>query len=90
MSNSKLVGALALGAAAGAAITLYLTSEKGSEFRQMIATKAGDLFSELKEKATEGKNMITNAADKFTTAAEGAAQNAAGEVISKVQSNMYV
>lgn len=90
MSNSKVVGALILGAAAGAAISLYLTSEKGIEFKQMLAEKTKEIVEDLKTKANETKDMVNNLSGKVVAATENAAQEVAGSVISKAQSNMYI
>ncbi len=94
-NNSKLVGALILGAAAGAAISLFLTSEKGGQFRQLVADKAGDILNDLKEKAVEGKSFVSSFADKVTTVSEDLAKKAANSVntvatAAKTGSNMYI
>jgi gas vesicle protein len=89
-NNSKVLGALLVGAAAGVAISLFLTSEKGIELRQTLATKARDFMTDLKEKVNEGKGMVSDLTDKVASSAENVAQKAAASVISKVQSNMYI
>ncbi len=90
--NSKLVSSLLLGAAAGAAIALYLTSENGSKFRQSVSDKAGDLLNDLKEKAEMGKDAVASMTDKFSAVANDLTKKATTTTSNagKTAAEMYV
>jgi len=61
MNNpTKVLAALLLGAAAGAVLGLLFAPMTGEELRENIKTKAGDLSSQLKEKAEAGMNYARN------------------------------
>jgi len=47
MNSSKIVVALLAGVAIGAALGVFLTSEKGSELRNDVAEKAKDFFEKV-------------------------------------------
>jgi len=91
-NNSKLVSSLLMGAAAGAAIALYLTSESGTKLRQTVSEKASDLFNDLKAKAEASKDAITSMTEKFGASAENLAKKANNVVPNgtKSPSEMYV
>lgn len=58
--NSKVLGALVLGAAAGAVLGLLFAPSKGTDLRKKIADNAGDLFDDLTDKINETKDMIAD------------------------------
>ncbi len=71
--NNKLIAGLVIGAAAGAAIALFLTSDKGKELLDKIKegpVNAGeDLLSEWNDKLNElwdrGISMVGEMEEKF-------------------------
>ena len=65
--TAKIVGALLVGAAAGAALGLLYAPEKGQQTRKKISERANNLVGDLKNKIEEGKNLITEISDKFIT-----------------------
>jgi gas vesicle protein len=68
--NTKILGALVLGAAAGAVLGLLFAPSKGSELRQQIKDNAEDLIDELAEKINEGKETISNLREKAMAKAD--------------------
>jgi gas vesicle protein len=68
--NSKILGALVLGAAAGAVLGLLFAPAKGSELRKKIKDNAEDLIDELAEKINEGKETIADLREKAMAKAE--------------------
>ncbi|TXI86195.1 MAG: YtxH domain-containing protein [Crocinitomicaceae bacterium] len=52
-NNAKLVGALIVGAALGAALGILFAPNKGSETRKKLMSKGEDLTDDLKEKLNE-------------------------------------
>jgi gas vesicle protein len=78
--NTKILGALVLGAAAGAVLGLLFAPSKGSELRQQIKDNAEDLIDELSEKINEGKETISNLRDKAMSKGEDLRSHVENEV----------
>ncbi|MCJ8209164.1 YtxH domain-containing protein [Mucilaginibacter sp. RS28] len=72
--QSKVIAALLIGAAAGAAIGLLLAPESGSELREDIADYVNDLFDKAKNQAQTtvddikqySSNVVDKAKNKFS------------------------
>ncbi|MCW3076580.1 MAG: Gas vesicle protein [Bacteroidetes bacterium] len=69
--NTKILGALVLGAAAGAVLGLLFAPSKGSDLRQQIKDNAEDIIDELAEKINEGKETLSGLKDKAMSRADG-------------------
>lgn len=69
--NTKILGALVLGAAAGAVLGLLFAPSKGTDLRKQIKDNAEDIIDELAEKINEGKETLSGLKDKALSKAEG-------------------
>jgi gas vesicle protein len=68
--NGKVLGALVLGAAAGAVLGILFAPSKGSDLREKIKTGAGDLIDELTDKINEGKETLSELRGKASSKVE--------------------
>lgn len=78
--NGKVLGALLLGAAAGAVLGILFAPSKGSELRGKIRDGAGDLLDELTEKINEGKETLSELKEKVTSKVEDIKSQAETEI----------
>ncbi len=68
--NGKILGALVLGAAAGAVLGLLFAPTSGTELRKKISDNADDLINDLTDKIGEGKEMLSGLKDKALSKAD--------------------
>ncbi|MCE3226376.1 MAG: hypothetical protein K0S32_927 [Bacteroidetes bacterium] len=68
--NTKILGALVLGAAAGAVLGLLFAPDKGSKLRQKIKEDAEGLIDDLAEKINEGKAALEEMKEKAMSKAD--------------------
>jgi gas vesicle protein len=78
--NGKILGALVLGAAAGAVLGLLFAPSKGSELRKKIKDNADDIIDELSDKINEGKEMLSGLKDKASSTTEDLRSKAESEL----------
>lgn len=68
--SGKVIGALVLGAAVGAALGVLLAPDKGSETRKKLFEGAKDFTEDLKRKAKEASNKFRDKAEEASEYAE--------------------
>ena len=80
-NTGKLIGALALGTAIGAALGILFAPEKGSETRKKIAAKGNGLSDTMKEKVQdflekfkEEEEKVEDKANEFIAKGKAVAQ----------------
>lgn len=78
--NGKILGALVLGAAAGAVLGMLFAPSKGSDLRDKIKDGTGDLIDELTEQIKQGKETLSNLKDKAMSKAEDLKAKAEDEI----------
>jgi gas vesicle protein len=80
--STKILGALVLGAAAGAVLGLMFAPGPGTELRKKIKDNTEDLIDELAEKINDGKETLAGLTDRLMSKADEA-MNKAEDLASK-------
>jgi len=74
-NSIKLVGALVLGTAIGAALGILFAPDKGSETRKKIANKSSDLTDTIKEKLNDLMSEVKKEVEVVKGKAEEVLEN---------------
>ena len=74
-NSIKLVGALVLGTALGAALGILFAPDKGSETRKKIANKSSDLTDSIKEKLDDLMSEVKKEVEVVKNKAEEVLEN---------------
>lgn len=74
-NSIKLVGALVLGTAIGAALGILFAPDKGSETRKKIANKSNDLTDNIKEKLNDLMGEVKKEVENVKGKAEEILEN---------------
>ena len=69
-NNGKIIGALLVGAAAGAILGVLFAPEKGTDTRQKIADGAEGLTDDLKTRISAGKGLIDELISRVVSTGE--------------------
>jgi gas vesicle protein len=78
--SGKILSALFIGAAAGAAVGLLFAPDKGTETRRRLAGAAQDLADQAADRWSEGKTALKNVRDRVSNTAEELAEKATNRV----------
>ena len=78
--TGRILAAIFIGAAAGAAVGMLFAPDKGSETRRRLAGAAQDLADQAADRWSEGKTTLKNVRDRITNGAEELAEKATNRV----------
>jgi gas vesicle protein len=78
--STKILGALVLGAAAGAVLGLMFAPSSGNELRKKLRDNTDDLIDELAEKINEGKETLSGLTERLMSKADGMMSKVSDEI----------
>lgn len=75
-NNSKVIGALLVGAAAGAVLGILFAPDKGQDTRKKILDSANGLGEDLKDRINAGKGLIDELVSRILSTSDNVAGKA--------------
>jgi gas vesicle protein len=79
-SNQKFLAGVLLGAAAGVALTIFFSSEKGKELVGSVADAAGGATDKIKDKFSDFKGSVSDLVEKGKNVVQSVTDKAASVI----------
>ena len=92
ISTNRVIGALLIGAAAGAVLGVLFAPEKGTDLRKKLVDSANDLSYDLKSKIREGKNLANQLKDSIVNSTEeliNRGKDEANNAVNRAKQNVH-